>query len=241
MRLLTKKYNLIQENTLVCFLFSFAIVEVLAELFSFKIILFAFRPIVAAILIYLYWITSKERNEYFFITIFFLLLTSIFIISESQLFLVLGLAGIIVHRTLLIVYIVKLNKVKDFIPILIAVIPFIFIFSYLLSISDGIPEGSYYALLVQNILVSILGGVILSNYFMNETTNTPWLSIFGVLSVGLYFTVFIEKLFLNNLPPTYFRPLGMILYVTSYFAFYKFVIDAEKLNANEKESIEQIS
>ncbi|QIH37418.1 hypothetical protein G7A72_00720 [Flavobacterium sp. Sr18] len=234
MRLLTKKYNLIPENTIVFFLFSFAIVEVLAELFSFKMILFAFRPLVAALLIYLYWITSKERNEFFFITIFFLLLTSIFIISESQLFLVLGLAGIIVHRILLIVYIVKLNKVKDFIPILIAVIPFIFIFSYLLSISDGIPEGSYYALLVQNILVSILGGVILSNYFMNETTNTPWLSIFGVLSVGLYFTVFIEKLFLNNLPPTYFRPLGMVLYVTSYYAFYKFVIDVERLNSELK-------
>ena len=88
-----------------------------------------------------------------------------------------GIAGIIVHRILLIFYINKLNKVKDFIPILIAVIPFVFIFSYLLSISDGIPEGSYYALLVQNILVSINGGVILWNYFMNETTNTPWLSI----------------------------------------------------------------
>ena len=234
MRLLTKKYNLIQENTVVCFLFSFAIVEVLAELFSFKMILFAFRPLVAVLLICLYWITSKERSILFFITILFLLLTSIFIISESKLSLRLGVAGIIIHRILLIFYIIKLNKVKDFIPILIAIIPFIFIFSYLLSISDGIPEGSYYALLVQNILVSILGGVILSNYFMNETTNTPWLSIFGVLSLGLYFTVFIEKLFLNNLPPTYFTPLAMVLFVTSYYAFYKFVIDVERLNAELK-------
>ncbi len=108
----------------------------------------------------------------------------------------------------------------------------------MLSISDGIPEGSYYPLLVQNILVSIIGGVILSNYFMNETTNTPWLSIFGVLFVGLYFTVFIEKLFLNNLPPTYFRPLGMVLYVMSYYAFYKFVIDTERLNSDANENHE---
>lgn len=234
MQLLTKNYNFSQANAIVGLLFSFAIIEVLAELLSFKVILFAFRPLVALLLICLYWITSKERSILFCITILFLLLTSIFIISESKLSLRLGVAGIIVHRILLIFYIIKLNKVKDFIPILIAVIPFIFIFSYLLSISDGIPEGSYYPLLVQNILVSILGGVILSNYFMNETTNTPWLSIFGVLSVGLYFTVFIEKLFLNNLPPTYFRPLGMVLYVTSYYAFYKFVIDVERLNIELK-------
>lgn len=228
----TKNYRFLQENTIVGLLFSFAVIEVLAELFSFKVILFAFRPFIAFLIACLYWITSKERSIFFFITTFFLLITSIFIISDLEFFLKLGFVGIVIHRLLLIIYIIKINKVKDFIPIIIAVIPFVFIFSYLLSISDGIPEGSYYPLLIQNILVSILGGVILSNYFMNETTNTPWLSIFGVLSIALYFTVFIEKLFLNNLPPTYFRPLGMVLFVTSYYAFYKFVIDAEKLNAD---------
>lgn len=235
MQLLTKKYNFLQENAIVGLIFSFTIIEVLAELFSFKAILFAFRPVIALLLMYLYWITSKDRNILFFVTGFFLLLTGIFIISESLPFLMVGLAGIVIHRILLIIFIIKLNKVKDFIPILIAIIPFIFIFSYLLSISDGLPEESYYPLVLQNILVSILGGVILSNYFMTETTNTPWLSIFGVLSTALYFIVFIEKCFLYNLPQTYFRPLGMVLYVTSYFAFYKFVIDTERLNAAANE------
>ncbi|MDI5888240.1 hypothetical protein [Flavobacterium yafengii] len=236
MQLLTKKYNFLQENAILGLLFSFSIIEVLAELFSFKVILFAFRPLVAILLIYLYWVTSKERNVFFYMTVFFLLLTSIFILFESMLFLILGLIGIFTHRILLIFYIIKLNKIKDFVPILIAIIPFVFIFSYLLSISDEIPKGSYYPLVAQNILVSILAGVILSNYFMNDSNNSPWLAIFGLLSTALYFTVFIEKCFLSNLPPTYFRPLAMILYVTSYYSFYRFVIDAETINA-KKESI----
>ncbi len=236
MQLLTKKYNFLQENAILGLLFSFSIIEVLAELFSFKVILFAFRPLVAILLIYLYWVTSKERNVLFYMTVFFLLLTSIFILFESILFLILGLIGIFTHRILLIFYIIKLNKIKDFVPILIAIIPFVFIFSYLLSISDEIPKGSYYPLVGQNILVSILAGVILSNYFMNDSNNSPWLAIFGLLSTALYFTVFIEKCFLSNLPPTYFRPLAMILYVTSYYSFYRFVIDAETINA-KKESI----
>lgn len=236
MQPLTKKYNFLQEKGIIGLLFSFSIIEVLAELFSFKVILFAFRPLVALMIIYLYWVTSKERNVLFFITLFFLFLTSIFILSESILFLNLGLMGIFTHRILLIVYIVKLNKIKDFVPILIAIIPFVFIFSYLLSISDEIPKGSYYPLVVQNILVSILASVILSNYFMNDSNNSPWLAIFGLLSTALYFIVFIEKCFLSNLPPTYFRPLGMILYVSSYYSFYRFVIDIEVINA-KKESI----
>lgn len=238
MQLLTKKYNLLQENTMVWLFFSFAAVQVLAEVFSFKTILFVFKPVVAMMLMHLYWVNSKERNLLFFTTLFFLLLTSIFILSESVFFLILGLSGIIIHRILLIFYSIKLNKIKDFVPILIAVIPFIFIFSYLLSISDEIPKGSYYPLVVQNILVSILAGIILSNYYMNENSYSPWLTIFGLLSIALYFTVFIEKCFLSNLPPTYFRPLGMILYATSYYAFYKFVIDTERfntsLNANDE-------
>jgi hypothetical protein len=236
MQLLTKKYNFSLEKVIIALLFSFSIIEVLAELFSFKLILFAFKPMVALMIIYLYWVTSKERNVLFFITLFFLFLTSIFILSESILFLILGLIGIFTHRILLIGYIIKLNKIKDFVPILIAIIPFVFIFSYLLSISDEIPKGSYYPLVVQNILVSILAGVILSNYFMNDSNNSPWLAIFGLLSTALYFTVFIEKCLLSNLPPTYFRPLGMILYVTSYYSFYRFVIDIEVINA-KKESI----
>ena len=235
MQSLIKKNIFLQENTIVVLFFSFAIIEILAELFSFKVILFAFRPFIAVVLLYLYWITSNVRSLLFFVSVFFLLLTSIFILSTSMLFLILGLTGILIHRILLIFYILKLNKVKDFMPIVIAIIPFIIIFSYLLSISDEIPENSYYPLVAQNILVSILGGVILSNYFMNQTRNTPWLFIFGLLSTAMYFTVFIEKCFLFNLPPTFFTPLGMILYVSSYYAFYKFVIDTERMDVDLQE------
>jgi hypothetical protein len=104
----------------------------------------------------------------------------------------------------------------------------------LISISDEIPKGSYYPLVSQNILISILTDLILPNYFKNDSVNSPWLAILGLLSTALYFTVFIEKCFLSNLPPTYFRPLAMILYVTSYYCFYRFVIDAETINAKKE-------
>lgn len=227
----TKKKVFLFENGINLLLLSFVILEVIAELISFKSILFAFRPLVTILIMYLYWYTSNERSFLFFLTLFFLLITSIFILSESSLFIILGYTSVTVHRILLILYSIKLNKIKDFIPIGIGIIPFVFIFSYLLSISDEIQKGIYYPLVIQNILVSILAGVILSIHIMNEKNTTPWLSIFGLLSIALYFTVLIEKCFLSNLPPTYFRPLGMVLYATSYYAFYKFVIDAERSNS----------
>ena len=236
MLILTKKNNVLLEKGIALLLFAFVVIEVIAELCSFKEIVFAFRPFVTFLIMSLYWIKSQERNALFFITMAFLLVTSFLILSDSQTALVIGLITFLAHRLLSIYLIVKINKLKDYVPILIGFIPFIFIFSYMLTISDEIPINSYYSLVVQNVLVSVLGGILLSNYFMNQDEYTPWLWIFGLLSVALYFTVFIEKCFLSSLPPTYFRPVAMILYVTSYYAFYRFVIDTEMINA-KKESI----
>jgi hypothetical protein len=51
---------------------------------------------------------------------------------------------------LMIYYIVKLTKLRDYIPLCIAVVPFIFLFFYLLSISTGITSKSYIILIIQN-------------------------------------------------------------------------------------------
>lgn len=230
MELYTKKVSFLHDKTIIWLFFAVVVVEVLANLFSFEAIIFAFKPLVALLLMYLYWISSKERSWLFFFTLFFLLLTSILILFDSKQFLLLGLFSVLIHRILILFYVIKLNKLKDFVPVIIATVPFIFIFSYLLSISDEIPEESYFPLVAQNILVSILAGLVLSNYFMNLDTYTPWLSIFGLVSIALYFIVFIEKCFLSDFPPTYLRPLGMVLFATSYYTFYKFVMDAERLN-----------
>lgn len=225
---LTKKNGIEVQNTLIGLYFSFAAIEILAEIISFEPILFAFRPLTLILLMCLYWITSKKRSFVFFTTIFFAVVSSVLMEIDPEKLLLFGVISFVMHRMILIFYILKLNNTKDFIPIVIAFFPFIFIFSYLISSSIEIPEGSYYYLVIQNILVSIIGGIVLSNYFMNETKDSPWLFIFGLLSVGLYFIVFIEKWFLASLSITYFRPLGMILHVMAYYSFYKFVLDSEK-------------
>jgi hypothetical protein len=51
------------------------------------------------------------------------------------------------------------------------------------------------------------------------------------VSIALCFIVFIENVLSDS--PTYLRPLGMVLFATSYI-FYKFVMDAEQLNDFQK-------
>ena len=94
MKIQTPKNSFLQDKTIVWLFFAVVIVEVLANLFSFEAIVFAFKPLVALLLVYLYWISSKERSKLFLCTLFFLLLTSILILFDSELFLNVGLFSI---------------------------------------------------------------------------------------------------------------------------------------------------
>ncbi len=220
------------EKIILIFYFAVATVEVITEFFSYKPLLFVFKPLIPAMLMVLYWNTSNRRNLIFFWIMLFSLITDVFFISNTESKLFLGLLFFFIHRLLVIRFIAQLIKIKDYIPLLIAMIPFLFLFFYLLSISSEITTRAYYIVIIQNVLISILAGIILSHYMMFYNKKATWLFIFGLLSVTQYFIVFIEKYYLSGLSPAIFRPLAMILNTGVYFAFYKFVIVIERSNDN---------
>lgn len=230
MRIFNKESNF--EKLIIVLYFAVAAVEVTAELFSYKPVLFIFKPLISVLLMLLYWNSSKLRNLLFFLVIFFSLITNVFFIPNTEKALFIALIAFLVHRILTIFYLIKLTKTKDYIPLLIATIPFLFFFFYLLSVSGEMEESRYIVLMIQNILVSVLGGITISDYMMNYNRKNPWLLIFGILSVTLYFIVFIEKYYLSDLSPGIFRPMAMILNIAVYYTFYKFVIETERLNDN---------
>lgn len=210
--------------------FTVAVVEITVELLANKPLLFIFKPLISILLMILYWNTSVQKNPLFFIAILFSLITNAFFIPNTEKMLFIGLLFFFVHRILMIYYIVKLTKLRDYIPLCIAVVPFIFLFFYLLSISTGITSKSYIILIIQNVSISIIGGIAVSDYVMNDVKKSPLLLIFGLVSVTQYFIVFIEKYYLSSLAPTVFRPLAMTLNIAVYYIFYKYVIDVENSN-----------
>lgn len=231
MKILNNERNL--KKLVLVLYFAVAMIEVIAELFLYKPFLFVFKPLISIVLMVLYWNTSNQRNPLFFFTILFALITNIFFIYDTETMLFLGLIAFFIHRLLIIYYIIKLIELKDYIPLFIAMIPFLFFFFYLLSITTELTTRSYGILIIQNILISTIAGITLSDFIMNNSKkNTTWLFIFGLLSITQYFIVFIEKYYLSELSPISFRPLAMILNASVYFAFYKFVLAMERLNNN---------
>ena len=223
-----KSENAIINKFLILY-FIIGIIEVFSEYYQYKPALYLFKPLIPISLMVLYHFFSKERRIFFYLVFIFSAITNLLFIPSDKQMLFYGILTFTVHRILILVLIFDLLKIKDYFPLFIATIPFMVIFFYILSISEKMPVYECYLLGIHNILISILGGIALSNYIMHLGQNTTWLFICALFFVVLQFIVFIEKFYLNLI---IFRPIAMTLNVLAFFSFFKFVYETEKLNNN---------
>jgi len=220
------------EKKIIIWFFVISSFEVVTEIFFNKSFQYFLKPAVTILFLSLYWVSSTQKKPLFFVTILFYLIARMFVIPDVMSMLYIGIIVLVINRLLVIYYIIKIIKLQDYIPPIIATVPFIFIFFYLFSLISFENESSYYVLLLQVVLMSIICGIALSHYIMTNGTKDTWLFIYALLTVAMYFILFIEKFYLIDLSPNSFRPLVLILNTMVLFSFYKFVIKNERLNDN---------
>ena len=207
--------------------FLVALLEIIAEFYNYQPAIVVLKPMIPALLMLFYWYVSPKRNILFFLALFFSIVTNLLFIPDTREMLFFGVITFMIHRIFIIWLIVKLLHIRDFIPPVIATIPLLLIFCYLLSITNGIPENSFWLLIIQNILIAILGGIALSNYMVEDNKRNSWLLICGLLFVALQFIVFIERYYLSGISPMIFRPIAMVLNAAAFYTFYRFVLATE--------------
>lgn len=227
---MTKRKNILAYITYLFFLV--LIIEVIAEAFSYTPIILVFKPLIPLTLILMYFIESEKKNSIYIILMFFSLLTNLLFIPNTADVLFYALVVFTIHRILVVFLILKLNKIRDFIPLIIATTPFLIIFFYMYFETPKLPESSVILLVIQNVLISIFAGISLSEYVMNDNKQNSILLISSMLFVMLQFSIFIEKYYLDNEYSHILRPLSMALNGFAFFTLYKYVLEAEKSNNN---------
>ncbi len=220
-------------KTLTFCYFLVAAFEIIAEYVIAKSFICALKPLITLILIVIYCLKSDEKSKLFILVLGLSLLTNILFIPNTPTSLFYALVVFSIHRILAIYLIFSLQKIKDFIPVVIATAPFLLIFFYLFMETPDIPEQSYYLLVIQNVLISLFAGISLSSYVLDDNKQNSILLISALLFVILQFSVFIEKYFLTNEYQELFRPLAMTFNSLAFFTFYKYVINAEKSAHND--------
>ncbi|MFN3968135.1 hypothetical protein [Flavobacterium sp.] len=224
------KANILKSLTLGYFIIAFF--EIVSEYLAYTPFICSLKPLIPLLLTGIYLINSEKKNPTFVIVLLLSMVVNILFIPNTPICLYYALIIFTIHRIVVIYLIFKLQKVKDFIPVIIATTPFLLIFFYLFIETNEIPANSFYLLILQNILISLFAGIALSSYVMNDNKQNSVLLISVLLFVMLQFTVFIEKYFLVNEFQKLFRPLAMTFNTLAFFSLYKYVIIAEKSNNN---------
>jgi hypothetical protein len=218
-------------NILTITYFVVAVCEIMSELFFYTPTIVIFKPLMPLLLVVLYCVASEIRNPLYIIAMLLSSVTNALFIPDDRQALFFGLIVFTVHRILVVVLVFKLIRIRDIVPIAIGTVPFLLVFFYLLASSD-VPEESFAVMVLQNILISVLGGLAVSNYMMHDNRSNSWLLICGLLFVALQFIVFIEKYYLMGFSPAMLRPVAMALNAFAFYTFYEFVLAVEKSDDN---------
>lgn len=161
----------------------------------------------------------------YFTALFFAMCSNVFFLSIEPKYLLYGMIAFMFYRILTIVIVLDLINKLPLLPFFIACVPFAFIFSCLLNLTMNALGTSFYPAIVNAILISILSGISLSNYVLDDSRNNSWLAISTLLAIVLVYLFMIQKYYLPN---DIFQPISALIFACAHYAYYKFVVISEK-------------
>lgn len=205
--------------------FAVAAVLIVAELFEFKSTLFFFKPLLIPTLMVWYFLTSAKRNWLYLLSLFFALLSNVFFLHNETYSLLYGIIAFMAYRILSIFLVVKLVDKILLLPLCIATIPFLFIFSCLINLTMTSDSPSFYPTIINGLLIAVMAGISLSNYVMDDNKANSWLAISTLLFIVLVFLFMIQKYYLANIA---FQPISAFIFAFAHYTFYKFMMESEK-------------
>jgi hypothetical protein len=212
-----------------------ALIEVVAEYFRWMPVIIVFKPLLSILLMIMYTLDSSEKNKLFYLVLITSMITNVLFISKEITFLFYGIFVFAFHRLFFLTYLITLIKIRDFIPVAIASIPFMFLFFYIFYDTDFTRNDIYILTIIHNVFISLMGGIALSQYIMNDSVKSTWLLISVILFVSLHFIIFIERFYMDL---KLFRPIAMSLNVLGYYSFYRYVMLIENNKGWHEKKIE---
>lgn len=175
-------------------------------------------------LIILYLYTSKKKDYTYLGILTFVIISNYLFQKNTANFLVYGTIAYLIYRFLTVILVYKSIENKKALPIAIATAPFLFFYLYLTLINEKLSSLGLTSLFLNSLIMSFLGGISLSNYYLNSNTKNVLLLISIILFVMQNLVFLLQKFYnLNGL----FEPISIILNTIALYIFYRYIILTE--------------
>jgi hypothetical protein len=197
---------------------------IIVEYFQFQEVVFYLKPLLIPSLFVLYIFKTNEICKYYLLALFFAFLSNVFLLFSEPTLLLYGIIAFLFYRLTSIIVVLKNGDRVALLPVSLATIPFLFMFSYLIDMMVSPDHRSFYATIVNDIIISIFCGIGLSNYVLNDSKQNSWLLISTLLFTFLVILFMFDKFYLSF---QIFKPLSALVFSLAHYAFLKFMEKSE--------------
>lgn len=222
--MIINKNKLIAQLTILYFVV--IIVFSFLNLKQYPVLEFLLGSIRIPILIAMYFIASKTKSSLYFSALILFFFAYLFFREGSLIANFLGALISLVYRLLIFIIVYKSIENKNWIAIILASIPFFFIYLYVLLLIEKEIKIDFYPWVLNGFLTSFIGGMAAFNFLFQDKKRLYWLFISAILFVIQIGAFLINKYYF---PDEILRMLTIILFGISNFTFYKFVLLQEEL------------
>ena len=222
--MIINKNKLIAQLTILYFVV--IVVFSFLNLKQYPVLEFLLGSIRIPILIAMYFIASKTKSSLYFSALILFFFAYLFFREGSLIANFLGALISLVYRLLIFIIVYKSIENKNWIAIILASIPFFFIYLYVLLLIEKEIKIDFYPWVLNGFLTSFIGGMAAFNFLFQDKKRLYWLFISAILFVIQIGAFLINKYYF---PDEILRMLTIILFGISNFTFYKFVLLQEEL------------
>ena len=193
---------------------------------SFPVLEFLLGSIRIPILILMYYLASKIKSTLYFSALILFFFAYLFFRENTPFFNFIGAVISLAYRILIFIIVYKSIENKNWLAIILASIPYFFIYVYALLLIEKEVKMDFYPWVVNGFLTSFIGGMATFNFLFQDKKRLYWLFISAILFVIQIGVFLINKYYF---PDEILRMLTIILFGISNFTFYKFVLLQEEL------------
>ncbi len=183
------------------------------------------KPLLMITLFWYYAVNAKRVNKLLITGLFFSFLGDVLLLGTGDLYFILGLLFFLIAHVFYIIMVVKLLKSTKLSQVLIASIPYLFIFYFLLSILYSGLGDMKIPVIVYAITITVLGISSLSLFLQNKT-KTHLVLVFGVLIFIISDSVLALNMFYKE--QAIYPLLIISTYVIAQYLICRFVLLNEK-------------
>ena len=191
------------------------------------------RIICIPTLMILYYLNSVSKSKIFLFSLLMATVSNILFIPNDIFYLKYGLIAFLIYRIITLFIVLKSSPKLAFFSVAIGSIFFLFPLLYFIILIEESMGESFFVGLINIILVSILGGMALTNYLLESNLKHISLLSSTLLYTFLVLLFVIQKYFLHI---SIFNPLRVILLMAAHYIFcmYVLLVENEKSISNVK-------